>query len=156
MNWKRVTAVLKREYTEHIRRKAFWIMTGLMPLLMLGFAVASIWTQTRVSGVRRIAVIDPTGKYFAALKAEIEQSNDQAAFSLSKREIRSSSLRLLRAELKKEIDAKTLDGYLILDEETIAKGVVAYRAASVSDLAYQERLERHLNATLQRRRLAER
>ena len=156
INARKVRAIIKREYVEHIRRKAFWIFTILLPLMWIGFFAVSILTQTRASGVRRIAVIDPTGKYFAPLRAEIAQSKDAARFDLTPAPVPPAGIDALRAELRDRIAAKKLDGYLLLDPESVAAGKVAYRASSVSDFTYQERLERHLNSVLLRDRLISR
>jgi ABC-2 type transport system permease protein len=155
MNWKKIGAVVKREYTEHIRRKAFWIFTILMPLIWVGFFAISILTQTRASGTKRITVIDPTGKYFAPLQADIATSKHQNRFQLTNAQIPPAGIDALRASLRKQIDAKTIDGYLLLDPVSIDKGFVIYRASSVSDFTYQELLERHLNHVLLSERLAE-
>ena len=156
MNARKVRAIIKREYVEHIRRKAFWILTVLMPILWLGFFAVSIFTQTRISGTHRVAVIDPSGKYFAPLQAEIRGSKDATRFELSPAPIPAGGVDALRADLKKRIEAKSLDGYLLLDPESIEKGTVIYRASSVSDFSYQERLETHLNRVLLQSRLLER
>lgn len=153
LNFRKVRAIVKREYIEHIRRKAFWIFTILLPLMWLAFIAVSIITQTRVSGVKRIAVVDPTGRYFEPLKNEIAQGKDAARFDLRKTEIPPGGIDALRADLRKQIDEKKLDGYLVLDPSAIAEGKVAYRASSVSDFTYQEHLERDLNTVLLRDRL---
>jgi len=156
LNSRKVRAIIKREYVEHIRRKAFWIFTILLPIMWIGFFAVSILTQTRVSGTRRIAVIDPTGKYFAPLREEIAREGDTRRFALVAMPVPPSGIDALRAELRKRIAAKTLDGYLLLDAASIESGRVAYRASSVSDFTYQSLLERHLNAVLLRERLLER
>ncbi len=156
INVRKVRAIIKREYLEHIRRKAFWIFTILLPVMWIGFFAVSILTQTRASGVKRIAVIDPTGKYFAPLRAEIAQSKDAARFDLTEAPAPPGGIDAVRARLKDEIAAKKIDGYLLLDPQSIAAGKVAYRASSVSDFTYQEHLERHLNSVLLRDRLISR
>ncbi len=153
LNSRKIRAIIKREYMEHIRRKSFWIFTILLPVIMIAFLAVSILTHTRVSGVRRIAVIDPTGKYFAPLQAEIARTKDANRFALVDAPISPQGVGALRAELKRQIEAKTLDGYLLLDPPSISDGIVTYRASSVSDFAYQERLERHLNSILLREKL---
>jgi ABC-2 type transport system permease protein len=153
LNLRKVRAIIRREYIEHIRRKAFWIFTILLPLMWIGFFAVSIFTQTRASGVRHIAVIDPTGKYFAPLESEIAHGKDAARFELTNAPVPAAGVDALRADLKKQIEARKLDGYLLLDADSIAAGKVTYRASSVSDFTYQERLERHLNDVLLRDRL---
>ena len=155
MNTKKIAAIIKREYIEHIRRKAFWIFTVLLPVMWIGFFTVSILTQTRASGTRRIAVIDPSGKYFDALQAEIGRGKDAERFALRRAAIPPAGVDALRAELRKKIEAKDLDAYLLLDPQAISSGVVVYRASSVADYAYQARLESHLNRVLLQHRLLE-
>jgi ABC-type Na+ efflux pump permease subunit len=128
LNLRKVRAIIRREYIEHIRRKAFWIFTILLPLMWVAFFAVSIFTQTRASGVRHIAVIDPTGKYFAPLQAEIAHGKDAARFELTAAPVPPAGVDSLRADLKKQIEARKLDGYLLLDPESIAAGKVSYRA----------------------------
>ncbi|MGH9441923.1 MAG: ABC transporter permease [Thermoanaerobaculia bacterium] len=156
MRARKIRAIIKREYVEHIRRKAFWIFTILLPVMWIGFFAISIFTQTRISGTRRIAVIDPSGKYLAPLKAEIQNSKDAERFALVDAPIPTGGVAALRADLKKQIEAKKIDGYLLLDPESISSGTVAYRASSVSDFSYQEKLEGHLNRVLLEHRLLDR
>ncbi len=153
LNLRKVRAIIRREYVEHIRRKAFWIFTILMPVAWIVFFAVSIFTQTRASGVRRIAVIDPTGRYFEPLRNAITHSEDAARFELTNAPVPAAGIDAQRADLRKRIEAKKLDGYLLLDPNSIASGKVAYRASSVSDFTYQEHLERHLNDVLLRDRL---
>jgi len=156
INVRKVRAIIKREYVEHIRKKAFWIFTILLPVMWIGFFAVSIITQTRASGVKRIAVIDPTGKYFAPLREAVAHSRDAARFDLTEAPVPPAGIDVLRARLKRDIESKKIDGYLLLDPAAITGGKVAYRASSVSDFTSQERLERHLNDVLLRDRLISR
>ena len=62
MNWKKIFAIVRREYVERVRTKAFWIATLLIPIL---FARRSSRSRSRsrrkTGGERRIAVVDLTG-----------------------------------------------------------------------------------------------
>ncbi len=42
MNWKKTFAVVRREYVERVRTKAFWIATLLIPILLLGYIAIEI------------------------------------------------------------------------------------------------------------------
>ena len=37
MSWKKIYAVIRREYIERVRTKAFWIGTLLVPIFFLGY-----------------------------------------------------------------------------------------------------------------------
>jgi len=56
--------IIKQEYMRRIRKKSFIIMTFLTPLLMVGLIFVPLWLATmKGKDIRRIAVIDKTGKY---------------------------------------------------------------------------------------------
>jgi len=56
--------IIKQEYLRRVRKKSFIIMTFLMPLLMAGLVFVPLWLATmKGKDIRRIAVIDRTGKY---------------------------------------------------------------------------------------------
>jgi ABC-2 type transport system permease protein len=156
MNFRKVRAIIRREYVEHIRKKTFWIFTILMPLMWAGLFAMSFFTQTHAGGTRRIAVIDPSGKYFESFRAEIAQSPDREKLELEPAPIPPAGLAALRADLKRRIEKKKLDAYLLIDAASIEKGELEYRAAAVSDFYYQERLQSHVNRALLGERLAER
>ena len=56
MNWKKIFAIVRREYVERVRTKAFWIATLLIPILFLGFIAIQISISRKTGGARRIAV----------------------------------------------------------------------------------------------------
>lgn len=157
MNTGKIFAVVKREYVEHIRKKAFWIFTILMPLIWIGFIGASILTQTHLGGRKTIAVIDETMLYFGPLQEEVAAGKDRDRIALVRRVPGADGIDALKEELKKEIGAKsdgrTLDAFIVLDQDSIRKGTVEYWAASISDLIFQEMLEHDLNKAILRSRL---
>src|SRR5262249_47465733 len=73
MNWKKVFAVIRREYTERIRTKAFWIGTALIPIFFFAYIAIQIATSKRAGGERRIAVLDGTGSLYEPLVADLAE-----------------------------------------------------------------------------------
>ncbi|HEX6160365.1 MAG TPA: hypothetical protein VF111_09385, partial [Thermoanaerobaculia bacterium] len=55
-------AVLKREYLQAVRRKAFIIMTLLFPFLMLAMMAIPMMVASRGMGEKKIAILDGTGR----------------------------------------------------------------------------------------------
>ena len=56
--------IIKQEYLRRVRKKSFIIMTFLTPLLMAGLVFVPLWLATmKGDGMRRVAIIDATGKY---------------------------------------------------------------------------------------------
>ncbi|HXM77129.1 MAG TPA: hypothetical protein VN971_10155, partial [Thermoanaerobaculia bacterium] len=71
MSWKKIFAVIRREYTERIRTKAFWIATLIIPFLFIGLFIVQIAVARRSGGERKLAVVDLTGRLYAPLAAEL-------------------------------------------------------------------------------------
>ena len=51
MNWKKIFAILRREYVERVRTKAFWIATLVIPIIFLGFIAIQISISRKTGGV---------------------------------------------------------------------------------------------------------
>ena len=60
----RVAAIIRREYLERVRTKAFWISTLLVPLLMGAAVLLPALLAARGGGTYTVAVLDLTGRYF--------------------------------------------------------------------------------------------
>jgi len=67
MSWKKIFAVIRREYLERVRTKAFWIATFLVPIFFLGYMAVQFQAIKKTSGERKIAVVDVTGRLAPAL-----------------------------------------------------------------------------------------
>jgi hypothetical protein len=77
MSWAKIFAVIRREYLERVRTKAFWIATFLVPVFFLGYMAVQFAAIRKTSGERKIAVVDTTGRLAPALAAELA-SREQA------------------------------------------------------------------------------
>ena len=77
MNWKKIFAVIRREYVERIRTKAFWIATLLIPILFLGYIASRSRSRGRpaASAARRRG---QTGRLYAAAVKELAAHRGQA------------------------------------------------------------------------------
>ena len=151
MNWNKILAVIRREYMERVRTKAFWIGTFLIPIFFIGYIAIQIATSRKTSGERKIAVVDATGKLFGALERDLlarEQERAQEAPAAAaggepatvEQRPRTSRPRRgrgihwvleerepaanmdqMKEALRREVLDKKLHGYLILDPEALAK-----------------------------------
>ena len=56
--------VIEREFTTRLRKKSFWVMTFVMPLLMLfiGFVPVLVSSVNEVDQ-QQVAILDHTGRY---------------------------------------------------------------------------------------------
>lgn len=66
----KLLAIIKREYFQQVRGKAFWIATFLIPTIFLGFVFIQVALQKTLVAKGRIAVVDLSGRLYAPLVAE--------------------------------------------------------------------------------------
>ena len=71
-----VWLIIKREYLERVRTRAFLIFTVLMPLFIGGVIVLPTKLMTMKSGsTREIAVVAPTPQIAADIKSQLEKQS---------------------------------------------------------------------------------
>jgi ABC-2 type transport system permease protein len=144
----KVWAVIRREFVERVRTKWFWISAILGPVLFAGIIVFQI-VQSVGGAVRHIAVVDSTSADYGTRVVE----------SLG-------ASRLIRAtrvpagpgvidSLTRLVEAKQLNGFLIISNQLTETGKAEYRASNLS-LQTIEELQRALNRLLVKVRLEER
>ncbi len=144
----KVWAVIRREFVERVRTKWFWISAILGPVLFAGIIVFQIM-QSVGGAARNIAVVDSTtAGYGARVVAGLGAS------------------RLIRAtrvaagpgvvdSLTRLVEAKQLNGFLLLSDALTETGKAEYRASNLS-LQTIEELQRALNRLIVKVRLEER
>jgi ABC-2 type transport system permease protein len=173
-------AVMKREYLQAVRRKAFIIMTLLLPFLMAALIFLPALIMTKGAGKKRIAVLDGTGK----LQEAFARPNEKAATGDAKQEARKAiSGRGRQMELpslltieyvnesrgniattaKPYLDRLTrdddaadkLEGVFVVPAGALSdeKAQLIYYSRSATDIVVQERLSRLANNSLQSLRL---
>jgi ABC-2 type transport system permease protein len=162
MNWKKVFAVVRREYVERVRTKAFWIGTLLFPTLFIGIIGFQIVLSHRAGGERHLAVIDTTANLYAPLKAELEELEKEHQVSkpnqpaphwvLTQRPVE-GSLDGTKETLRKEVIAKKLNGYLVLTPELIEKDTAEYYSTVVSEWTARDQLEKAYNKIRMRQKI---
>jgi ABC-2 type transport system permease protein len=70
-------AIVKREYLVRVRTKMFVVMTIIMPLLLVVWAVVpSLLLSVKSGGPTRIVVVDQSGKLFDVLQKNITTDKD--------------------------------------------------------------------------------
>jgi ABC-2 type transport system permease protein len=65
-------AVIRREYLERVKTKAFWISTLLVPVFLGAVMIIPAWLAARGGGTFTIAVLDLTGRFTPAIEAELD------------------------------------------------------------------------------------
>ena len=130
MSWKKIYAVIRREYIERVRTKAFWIGTLLVPIFFLGYIGIQIASFKKAGGERTLAVVDLTGHLFAPLQKDLsereaalkqESKRGQGVHWILQQRPVAGSLEATKEQLRDEALKKKIDGYLILDPSLLEK-----------------------------------
>jgi ABC-2 type transport system permease protein len=143
---RKVWAVVRREFVERVRTKWFWISAILGPVLFGGIIVFQIM-QSVGGAVRHIAVVDSTTSEFGVRVAEALSAG---------RTFRASRVPAgpgVIDSLTRLVEAKKLDGFLIVTNELTETGKAEYRASNISSLSAIEELQRGLGRLVVKVRL---
>lgn len=126
-------AVVRREYLERVRSKAFIIGTILGPVLMGAIMILPILLAGRGGKLLRVAVLAPSN----ALRADVEEALQGARRGDTPRfDVRSAGEGAIEAredELKKAVLEARLDGYLLLPEDAVSASTATYFGRTVSN-----------------------
>ncbi len=141
----KVWAIIRREFVERVRTKWFWVSAILGPVLFAGVIVFQIM-QSVGGTVRHIAVVDNTSSRLGGRVVDV--------FSAG-RLIRASLVPAASAvvdSLTGAVEAKQLDGFLILSDDLTESGRAEYRASNLSFQTIEE-LQRTLSRFVVKARL---
>jgi ABC-2 type transport system permease protein len=164
MNWKKVFAIVRREYMERVRTKAFWIGTLVIPILFLAYIAISVATASKAGGERKLAVVDVRGDLYESLAKDIadgeaakqkEAKGPYPHWALERRPL-TGSLQQTKDALNREIREKKIHAFVILDPAALQAGNAEYYSTTVSEFIAMGVLERSINRTLQRQKIAAR
>lgn len=149
--WARVVAVIRREYLERVRTKAFWISTLLVPLLMGGMMIIPALLAARGGGEATVAVLDLTGRYAASLEEKVGEILEGGEDSLSIRLVAQEpgpDPEATREQIKARVQRQQFDGMLVLPETLPDEGQPEYVATNVAAFRLLMVLERAVNSVL--------
>lgn len=151
----RLRAVIRREYLERVRTKAFWISTVLVPIFMAGVMIIPTWLAARGAGSFTVAVMDLSGHLGDQVRTRVGElvgKGDRLKITLEAVEP-GPDPQQDREELKKEVLAKRYDGVLILPATLPAEGAPEYLAPNVAAFRLLSVLERAVNDVVVAQRL---
>ena len=127
-------AVIRREYLERVRSKAFIIGTIIGPVLMGGIMLLPILIAERGGGdLLQVAVLDATG----VLQARVEQAiadlrrDDEPRFEV--RPAGEGTIAAREEALREAVLQGDLDGFLFLPEGAIETSTATYYGRTVSN-----------------------
>ncbi len=148
-------AIVRREYIERVRTKAFVIGTILGPLVMAAMMIVPMLAARSKGKPLRVAVLDTGGKVRDAVEAALRDVtlDGRARFDVQPGGDAGAPA-TLEAELKQAVLDKRLDGYLALPADAVASASASYYGRNVTNRIDLRTLERTVSAVLVGRRLA--
>ncbi len=140
---RKVLAVIRREFVERVRQKWFWVMALLGPLFF-GAIIFLPTLMMRGGGLKNIAVVDGTSQ---GLGERVTAALDRAVTPDTHRvfhAVRVPAGDRVIDSLTAEVEAKRLEGFLILTDALVDSGRAEYQASNVSSFTAIETIERNL------------
>jgi ABC-2 type transport system permease protein len=171
-------AVIRREYLQQVRGKAFWVATFLIPAIGLAVIFFQVLLSQSLVAKGRIGVIDLSGRLYDTLIAEQQARRDErqrekdkaseAATGDKQKRIPTrieffeidatpQSLPELRKKLNEDVQKEKIKAYIVLDRKTLETGAAEWRAQSVkADLVMRETIAELLGRAATKERLKDR
>jgi len=179
----KLLAIIKREYLQQVRGKAFWVATFLIPALGLGLIFIQVALSKNLVAKGKIAVVDLSGRLYEPLLAEHlaqpgdedesakkdknpEKLEDAAAtrkqtikteLQFMKVDVTPDTLAAVRHRLNEDVQQGRLKAYLVLDNRTLETGAAEWRAESVkSEVVMRQQIANYLSRAATKERLKDR
>jgi ABC-2 type transport system permease protein len=152
---RRLWVLVRREYIERVRTKAFVIGTVLGPLLMGGMTVIPGLLMSRGGKPLRVTVVDVGGQLAAPIEAALagRELNGQKRFIIEPAGPGSAEEREKRC--KEGVLTGRLDGYVVLPGDALDKSEATYYGKNVSNMVDLGLMNHAIEQTLIGLRLTE-
>ena len=175
LSFNRIAAIIRREYLERVKTKAFWISTLLVPIFLGAVMIIPAWLASRGGGTFTIAVLDLTGRFAEPIRVELDdmltRTSSAATEALDEsgvipgeqadamgKMVEESLLDLTlvplevggdpeaaREDAKRRVHATEFDGLLVIPATLPDEGQAEYVAPNVSAFQMLSILERSVN-----------
>ena len=153
--------VFKREFVERVRTKWFLITTLLIPVFLAGTMILPIWlaSRTRASNaVSNVRILDATGTGLGARVARVLTSDSARAADTTRHtpDVRVVDAGALAGEEEaalRDVVAKRIPGYLVLDAATVGGDSARYAGRNASTVPDVERLRNAVRQSVLAERL---
>ena len=145
---RRIVAVVRREYLERVRTKAFWISTLLVPVFLGAMMIVPAWLAARGGGEFHVALLDLSGRFaepVAAQVAEILGGQEEPLELHLEPQDPGPDPEATRERVKEQVQAKEYDGMLVLPATLPTEGQPEYVAPNVAAFRVLAVLERAVN-----------
>ncbi len=165
---KKIIAVIRREFVERVRTKAFVISTVLLPVFMVAMVVLPGLMMSGSDHTTRVAVVDASGSGLGRPVSEalqVEKLGDgvgtKARYSVQV--FPSSAAELVtvrdgliaRTGLSKDSPEDGWDGVLVLTADTVVNGKLKYYGTNVGSTESMMKLQRGVSSALSSVRLGQ-
>jgi ABC-2 type transport system permease protein len=147
--------IIKREFRERVRTRAFLLSTILLPLFTAGiFLVPILIDRAGSSTEYRVAVVDETpdalGERVASGLEAPRTSEREDTFVV---ELVARPMAAVRDSLNALTRSEKLDGYLWLPPDFLETGIAHYRSPIVTNMSLNQRLRAAASSAVQAERL---
>ncbi len=127
-------AVIRREYLERVRSKAFLIGTIVGPVLMGGVMLLPILIAEKGGGdLLRVAVLDGTGVLQSKVEETIREVRREDEPRFDVRPSGEGGFEIREEALRKAVLEGDLDGFLLLPEDAVDASTATYYGRTVSN-----------------------
>ena len=166
----KVFAIIRREFIERVRTRAFVISTILGPVIFFAISQIPKFMMGGPSGTERIAVVDATdrrvsGRLLDSLARETIPVDGATAprYQFTTLEVAGDRAGQVRDSLLPSVDTRdsrgrpleeALTGILVVTDSGLAAGRVSYLGRNVGSIGEISHLERALRAAVMRERMA--
>lgn len=158
----RTMAVIRREFTEMVRTKAFVIGTVLGPALMIGIIGLQVLMARGSGGERTIAIVDASANGIGEAVSTALGPQLVDAVIEGRSRFRTEVIPLdgvdpdsLRSALQARVSAKEIDGYLWLPRGVVHGEVATYEGRNAASFGDMERVRSAMQRAVQQVRLAQ-
>ncbi len=131
----RILPIVRREYLERLRSKAFLIGTLLGPILMAGLMVLPSVLMAKQRGKPlRVAVLDESGELRTTIEEALRTRVEAGQRRFDVRTPLDDGAAAERDRLKAQVLDGSLDGYLYLPQDALERSVAEYHGRNVSNV----------------------
>lgn len=151
--------IVKREYVTRVRTKGFIFATILIPVLSAGFFAFSIFMATRQNDrTMNIAILDNSGGFADAISKSLSNNlpNGLPAFRVVQTIDRPSSEEDARKELLAQVNAGSLDGFLVLPKNITGAKAAEFHTRNTGDFTLEGTIGHAVSDAVITRRLSDR
>ncbi len=141
---KNILLILRREYLVRIKKKSFWVMTLLMPILISGFYALLFWGVFNSRDAQKVSIIDESGVFTQKFKNSSNVKYEFVKISLD------SAITRLNQDRKDKTDIVALIPKNIMEEP---QGLKIYTGKGVG-FEIQNRIERIVQNEIRNVKLA--